>query len=82
MKKSIKSKRDFKKIIFNFSFNLSESNFSIDKISFIDKNNKISQSQNADNIVENNYKIKFGLSNSILFKNFMKKVLVAYLDEG
>ena len=82
VKKSKKLKRDFKKIIFNFSFNLSESQFSIDKISFIDKNNKISQSQNADNIIENNYKIKFSLSNSILFKNFMKKVLVAYLDEG
>mgnify|MGYP001170574818 CR=1 FL=1 len=82
VKKSKKLKRDFKKIIFNFSFNLSESQFSIDKISFIDKNNKISQSQDADNIIENNYKIKFSLSNSILFKNFMKKVLVAYLDEG
>ncbi len=82
IKKSKKLKREFKKIKFNFSFNLSNSTFLIDKISFIGKNNKANQSQDVDNIVEDNYKTKFGLSNSILFKNFMKKVLIAYLDEG
>ena len=82
IKKSKKLKREFKKIKFNFSFNLSNSKFSIDKISFIGNNNKVIQSQDVDNIVENNYKINFSLSNSILFKNYMKKVLIAYLDEG
>ena len=82
VKKSKKLKREFKKIKYNFSFNLSNSQFSIDKISFIGKNNKVTQSQDADNIVEDNFKTKFSLSNSILFKNFMKKVLIAYLDEG
>ena len=82
IKKSKKLKREFKKIKYNFSFNLSNSQFSIDKISFIGKNNKVTQSQDVDNIVEDNFKTKFSLSNSILFKNFMKKVLIAYLDEG
>ena len=82
IKKSKKLKKEFKKIKFNFSFNLSNSQFLIDKISFIGKNNKVNQSQDVDNIVEDNYKTNFSLSNSILFKNFMKKVLIAYLDEG
>ena len=82
IKKSKKLKREIKKIKFNFSFNLSNSQFLIDKISFIGKNNKVNQSQDVDNIVEDNYKTNFSLSNSILFKNFMKKVLIAYLDEG
>ncbi len=82
VKKNKKSKREFKKIKFNFSFNLSDSQFSINKISFLDKNNIITQSQKVDNIVENNYKKNFSFSNSIQFKNFMKKVLIAYLDEG
>ena len=42
----------------------------------------IEWNKRRDNIVENNYKINFSLSNSILFKNYMKKVLIAYLDEG
>ena len=82
IKKSKKLKRVFKKIKFNFSFNLSNSQFLIDKISFIGKNNKVNHSQDVDNIVEDNYKTSFSLSNPILFKNFMKKVLTAYLDEG
>ena len=82
IKKSKKLKREFKKIKFDFSFNLSNSQFLIDKISFIGKNNKVNQSQDVDNIVEDNYKTNFSLSNSILFKNFMKKVLIAYLDDG
>ena len=82
VKKILKLKRKFKKIKFNFVFNLSNSKFSIDKISFIGKNNKVIQSQDVDNIVEDNYKMNFSLSNSILFKNYMKKVLIAYLDEG
>ena len=82
VKKSLKLKRKFKKIKFNFVFNLSNSKFSIDKISFIGKDNKVIQSQDVDNIVEDNYKTNFSLSNSILFKNYMKKVLIAYLDEG
>ena len=82
IKKSKKEKRDFKKIKFNFSFNLSNSQFSIDKISFLNKKNKVVQSENVDNVVEDNYKTYFSLSNSILFKNFMKKILIAYLDEG
>ncbi len=82
IKKSKKLKREIKKIKFNFTFNLFNSQFLIDKISFIGKNNKVNQSQDVDNIVEDNYKTNFSLSNSILFKNFMKKVLIAYLDEG
>ena len=82
IKKSKKLKREIKKIKFNFSFNLSNSQFLIDKISFIGKNNKVNHSQDVDNIVEDNYKTSFSLSNPILFKNFMKKVLTAYLDEG
>ena len=75
-------KRNFKKINFNFSLNLEDSQFKIEKITFLDQKNNIIQSQSVDNFVEDNYQTLFIISNVILFKNYMKKILNIYLDEG
>ena len=74
--------RNFKKINFNFSLNLEDSQFKIEKITFLDQKNNIIQSQSVDNFVEDNYQTLFIISNVILFKNYMKKILNIYLDEG
>ena len=39
----------------------------------MDKNNKIIQSKNVDDYVEENYDTRFKFSNKVLFKNFIKK---------
>ena len=75
-------KRKFDKINFYFTLNLNSSKYSIDRINFLDDENKIIQSKNVDNFVEDNYETRFIYSNSVLLKNFMKKVLNTYLDEG
>ena len=75
-------KRKFNKINFNFTLNLINSKFSIDKINFLDNKDKILHSKDVDDFVEENYETRFNFSNSVLFKNFMKKVIIAYLDEG
>ena len=48
----------------------------------MDENNKIIQSKNVDDFVEDNYETRFKFSNKVLFKNFFKKVINNYLDEG
>ena len=35
-----------------------------------------------DDIVEDNYEMRFQISNNVLFKNFMRQVINIYLDEG
>ncbi len=80
--KKKKFKKKFKKINFSFIFNLKDSNIEIDKISFLDSKNKVLQSKKVDNFVENNFQTKYNLSNPILLRNFIKKVVINYLDEG
>ena len=80
--KKKKFKRKFDKINFYFTLNLNNSKYSIDRINFLDKKNKIIQSKNVDDFVEDNYETRFIYSNSVLLKNFIKKVLNIYLDEG
>ncbi len=75
-------KRKFDKINFYFTLNLNNSKYSIDRINFLDKKNQIIQSKNVDDFVEDNYETRFIYSNSVLLKNFIKKVLNIYLDEG
>jgi len=77
-----KLKHNLKSIIFDFSFNLSNSNTFINRIIFIENKNKIVNSEKIDAVVENHFDSKFNFSNPILFKNFMKKVVNAYLEEG
>ena len=43
---------------------------------------KVIQSKILDDFVEDNYETRFKISNNVLFKNFMRKVLNTYLDEG
>ena len=82
MSKKIKFKKKFKKINFDFSYNLIDASIAINKISFLNKKNDIEKSEMLDNFVEDNYENRYTYSNPIFFKNFMKKALVTYLDEG
>tara|TARA_A100001015_G_scaffold113342_1_gene125943 strand:+ start:534 stop:1982 length:1449 start_codon:yes stop_codon:yes gene_type:complete len=75
-------KRKFDKINFYFTLNLNSSKYSIDRINFLDNENQIIQSKNVDDFVEDNYETRFTYTNSVLLKNFMKKVLNTYLDDG
>ena len=75
-------KRKFDRVNFNFTLDLDNSKYSIDRINFLDKEDKIIQSKNVDDFVEDNFDTRFTYSNSVLFKNFMKKVFISYLDEG
>ena len=43
---------------------------------------KLFNQKNVDDFVEDNYETRFKISNNVLFKNFMRKVLNIYLDEG
>ena len=52
--KKKRNSRKFSKINFNFTFNLDNSEFIIDRINFLDENNKIIQSKNVDDFVEDN----------------------------
>ncbi len=80
--KKKRSKKLFSKIKFNFTFNLNNSEFLIDRVHFMDKNNKILQSKEVDDYVEDNFDTVFKFSNKVLFKNFIKTVVNTYLDEG
>ena len=68
--KKKRNNRKFSKINFNFTFSLENSEFSIDRINFMDENNKIIQSKNVDDFVEDNYETRFKFSNKVLFKNW------------
>ncbi len=80
--KKIKFKKKFKKINFEFSYNFIDAAIAINKISFINEKNNIQKSKALDNFVEDNYENRYTYSNPIFFKNFMKKALISYLDEG
>ena len=80
--KKIKFKKKFTKINFQFSYSLIDATIAINKISFLNKKNAIEKSETLDNFVEDNYENRYTYSNPIFFKNFMKKALVTYLDEG
>ncbi len=80
--KKKRNKRKFSKINFSFTFSLDNSEFTIDRINFFDENNKIIQSKNVDDFVEDNYETRFKFSNKVLFKNFLRNTINTYLDEG
>ena len=80
--KKKKYKKKLNAIDFHFTYDLFNSKISIDEIDFLDEKKEIFQSKKIDDFVEGNYETLFEFSNYILFKNFMKKVLSIYLDEG
>tara|TARA_B100000123_G_scaffold223137_1_gene171692 strand:+ start:267 stop:458 length:192 start_codon:yes stop_codon:yes gene_type:complete len=62
--------------------NLNNSEFLIDRVHFIDINNKVVHSKEVDDYVEDNFDTVFKFSNKVLFKNFIKALVKTYLDEG
>ena len=80
--KKKRSQKLFSKIKFYFTFNLNSSEFLIDRVHFMDENNKVLQSKDVDDYVEENFDTVFKFSNKVLFKNFIKTAVNTYLDEG
>ena len=80
--KKKRSQKLFSKIKFYFTLNLNNSEFLIDRVHFIDINNKVVHSKEVDDYVEDNFDTVFKFSNKVLFKNFIKALVKTYLDEG
>ena len=49
---------------------------------FFEDNNKIRNFDSIDQIIENNKSIKYDYLNSILFRKFIKEIIIAYSQVG
>ena len=79
---SKKNRKNLKKIDFDFSLDIINGDTIINRIIFYDNKNNRINSEIIDELVEDNIGTKFNYSNFILFKNYFKKILVAYSKEG
>ncbi len=77
-----KNRKELKSVIFDFILNFSNGDAEITKVSFINKKNIKVNSENIDDIVESNIDFKFNYKNPISFKNYLKKLIIAYSEEG
>ena len=77
-----KNRKKIKDVTFDIDFHLSNLGVVINNILFEDKNNSVKNFDTVDQIVENNKQTKYNYFNPILFKNFIKKVFIAYSQVG
>ena len=77
-----KNRKELKNIIFDITFDLTNGNIQINRVIFFINNDKKINSQKIDQVVEDNIYNKYHYSNWILFKNFAKKIIIAYSKEG
>ena len=77
-----KNRKKLKNIVFDITFDLTNGNIQINRVIFFSNNGKKINSQKIDQIVEDNIYNKYHYSNWILFKNFAKKIIIAYSKEG
>ena len=76
------NRKEIKNLIFDISFQLDNRLLTINSILFEDKNNKVKNFDSIDQIIENNKQIKYDYFNSILFRKFIKEVIVNYSQAG
>ena len=77
-----KNRKEIKNLIFDISFQLDNRLITINSILFEDKNNKVKNFDSIDQIIENNKQIKYDYFNSILFRKFIKEIIIAYSQVG
>ena len=77
-----KNRKELKDIVFDITFDLTNGNIQINRVIFFSNNDKKINSQKIDQIVEDNIFNQYKYSNWILFKNFAKKIIIAYSKEG
>ena len=70
-----------KNLIFDVSLQLNNRSLKINNI-FFEDNNKIRNFDSIDKIIENNKSIKYDYLNSILFRKFIKEIIIAYSQVG
>ena len=75
------NRKEIKNLIFDISFQLDTGLIIINAVLFED-NNKVKNFDLIDQIVENNIKIKYDYFNSILFRKFIKEIIIAYSQVG
>ena len=77
-----KNRKNIENLIFDINFKLNDRIIIIKSILFEDKNNKIKNFDTVDQIILANDKIQYDYFNPILFRNFIKKIIIAYSEEG
>ncbi len=77
-----KKRKDFEKIDFNFSYDLTDKYANINNIIFYSKKGKKINSEKIDDIVENNIDNQYNILNFNSLKNFLKKIFYIYSEEG
>ena len=77
-----KNRKIIGNLIFDINFKLNDRIIIIKSILFEDKNNKIKNFDTVDQIILANDKIQYDYFNPILFRNFIKKIIIAYSEEG
>jgi len=75
-------RKKISKIDFDISYDVVNGNTKISRIFFYGVRNEKINSELVEKVVENNMTDNYNYSNFILFKNFFKKVLAAYYEEG
>ena len=76
------NRKEIKNLIFDISFRLDDKFIIINSILFEDDNNKVKNFDSIDQIIENNKQIKYDYFNSILFRKFIKEIIIAYSQVG
>tara|TARA_B100001245_G_C22831517_1_gene399967 strand:- start:76 stop:1140 length:1065 start_codon:yes stop_codon:yes gene_type:complete len=77
-----KARKKIKNLIFDISFQLDNRSININKILFEDENSKIKNFDTIDQIIENNNQVKYDYFNPILFRKFIKEIIIIYSQEG
>ena len=54
----------------------------VNNVLFEDNNNKVKNFDSIDQIIETNKQMKYDYFNSILFKKFIKEIIIAYSQVG
>ena len=76
-----KNRKEIKNLIFDISLQLNNRLIIVNNVLFED-NNKIKNFDPIDQITENNKQIKYDYFNPILFKKFIKEIIIAYSQVG
>ena len=76
-----KNRKEIKNLIFDISLQLNNRLIIVNNVLFEDSN-KIQNFDPIDQITENNKQIKYDYLNPILFKKFIKEIIIAYSQVG
>ncbi len=77
-----KNRKEIKNLIFDISFQLDNRSININNLLFEDDKNIVKNFDSVDQIIEKNKQIKYDYFNSILFRKFIKEIIIAYSQAG